>query len=106
MATVNDSVLVEIVTAANLAGINAVRAGLFGLNPAMLALAATVGSVYEIGKAAVENSERQAESEANLANAIKDRNAMQGNDPRTTADLAKAQADLAKAQQALGLEED
>ena len=108
MATSENTVLVEIVTAANLAGIEQAKAGLLGFNVSTLGLAAGLGVLYAATKSAVDISEARANAEADLKVAIADRNKMQAqaDDPKTVAVVQKAQENLAKAQQALGLEED
>lgn len=108
MATSENTVLVQIVTAANLAGIEQAKASLLGFNASTLGLAAGLGVLYAATKSAIDISEGRANAEADLASAIADRNKMdqQANDPKAVANVQKAQENLAKAQQALGLEED
>jgi hypothetical protein len=54
-----DRVLVEIVTAANMAGVEQAKAGMLGMTPAMLGLAAAMGIVVFTGKAAIDNYKAQ-----------------------------------------------
>ena len=78
MAASNDRVLIEIVTAANMAGIEQAKTSFLGLGASTLGLAAGLGILYEGTKSAIQISEAHANAEADLANAIKDRNAMAG----------------------------
>lgn len=108
MAASENTVLVEIVTAANLGGIEQAKASLLGFNASTLGLAAGLGLLYAGTKSAIDITLARSGAEADLQNAIKDRNAVdaQVNDPKAVANVQKAQTELAKAQQALGLEED
>ena len=109
MAVSENTVLVEIVTAANLAGINAAKTSLLGFNASTLGLAAGLGILYAATKSAIDITEARANAEADLSSAIADRNQMEqqgSSDPKTISAVQKAQEALQKAQQALGLEED
>ncbi len=68
MAT-EDRVLVEIVTAANLAGVEAAKAGFLEMNASTLALGVALGALIFIGKSAIENTEAQAKAQLNLKQA-------------------------------------
>ena len=108
MAIANETVLVEILTAANMAGLAEARVGLSGLLGSATLAAGGLGILAAAGKSMIDIAEQHAHSEANLANAIQDRNAMQqqASDPKAIANVQKAQDNLAKAEQALQLYED
>jgi hypothetical protein len=54
-----ETVLVEVVTAANMAGIEEAKAGMLGLSASTLGLAAVFGVMYVVIKASVENLKKQ-----------------------------------------------
>lgn len=64
-----DTVLVEILTAANMAGIEQANAGLVGFNTSTLALAAVLAGVVTVGRAAIENHKQQDEALKGLSQA-------------------------------------
>lgn len=55
----SENYLVTFTTAANLAGVDALKASMLGLNVQTVALAAAIFAVYEVGKAGVENFKKQ-----------------------------------------------
>jgi len=67
----NDKVLIEIVTAANLAGVEEAKASFLGMSASLLALTAVLGAVIVIGKAAIENYEAQQTALLGLEQATK-----------------------------------
>ncbi len=69
-----ERVLVEIVTAANMAGIEQAKAGMLGLGVGTMALAVGLGLAIAAGKSMVQISEDMAHSEGDLASAINARN--------------------------------
>ena len=68
MAT--DRILIEIVTAANLAGINTIKKGMLGLKPGTLALAAGLGLIVVAGKSAVSITEKHDKAQQDLEQAL------------------------------------
>lgn len=78
-----DSVLIQIITAANLAGINQAQKSFLGLQASTVALAAVLFAILKVGKAADENFKKQASAADDLSQAY----ASQG---RTLADNKQA----------------
>lgn len=64
-----ETVLVQVVTAANMAGIEEAKAGMLGLSMTTLGLAAVLGVALVVGKAAVENFKKQEEATNQLKQA-------------------------------------
>lgn len=64
-----DRVLIEIVTAANMAGIEQANKGMLGMNLSTLALGAALGGLILIGKAAIDNTEKQSAAHKDLQQA-------------------------------------
>ncbi len=77
-----DRVLVEIVTAANMAGVNQAKAGFLGMSAATLGLAVALGGLVIVGKAAIANTEAMDKAHLSLQQATKaskeSYNALQG----------------------------
>lgn len=71
MATANDRVLIEIITAANMAGVAEAKAGFLGLTPTALGYGVVLGGLYMAGKSAIQIADEQAAAHTNLATAIK-----------------------------------
>ena len=51
-----DRVLIEIITAANMAGVEQAKAGLLGFSPVAMVGAAAIGALVVVGKSAIEVS--------------------------------------------------
>ena len=66
-----DRVLIEIVTAANMAGVKEAKTGFFGLNAATAGLAIGLGALVLVGKSAIANTEAMDKSHLGLAQAVK-----------------------------------
>jgi hypothetical protein len=64
-----DRVLIEIVTAANMAGVEQAKTGMLGLNASTLALGASIGAALFIGKSAIDNTERMTKAHLELQQA-------------------------------------
>jgi hypothetical protein len=64
-----DRVLIEIVTAANMAGVEEASAGMLGMNASTLGLAAALGGLIFLGKAAIDNTEAQRKAHLELQQA-------------------------------------
>ncbi len=96
MAT-EDRVLINIVTAANMAGVEQAKAGFLSMTPATLALAAVLAAVITVGKAAIDNYKLQTDANNELAQAVGVYNAQAG---KTAAVTEVASAAIAKAQDA------
>ena len=64
-----DRVLIEIVTAANLAGVEAAKTSFLGMNAATLGLAASLGVLVLAGKSAIENTEAMNKAHLSLQQA-------------------------------------
>lgn len=70
MAASRDQVLIQITTAANMAGIKQAQAGMLGLNVATVALAVTLGTLIFVGKEAVQNYRAQQDALSDLEQAF------------------------------------
>jgi hypothetical protein len=99
MTTANDRILIQIVTAANMAGVDAAKAGFLGLAPPALALAAILGLAIFVGKAAVANYNDQQAALNGLKQAVDAYNESAGKMIPTTDAQAAA---IAKATDAEG----
>src|SRR5437764_13614806 len=64
-----DRALIEIVTAANMAGVEQAQAGFLKLNAATLGLSADLGVMVVVGKSAIENTEAQEKAHKSLSQA-------------------------------------
>lgn len=64
-----DRVLIEIVTAANMAGIEQAKTGMLGMNAATLGLGLALGALVIIGKAAIDNTEKMDKAHRSLSQA-------------------------------------
>ncbi len=84
-----ERVLIEIVTAANLAGVKQAKAGFLGMTPATLGLAAALGVVVYVGKAAIENYKAQEEANLSLTQAVEANNAEVGKSSTIHRDVSK-----------------
>ena len=65
-----ETVLIRIVTAANMAGVKEARAGFLGMNPAILAAGIALAILVKVGKDATENIKSQEDAFNGLSQAL------------------------------------
>jgi hypothetical protein len=101
----NDRVLIEIVTAANMAGVKEAQAGFLGFTPAVLGAGLAIAGLVMGAKSMIEISTAQATAEGDLKAAIDARNASALKtptpDPAVVKEVAKATDAHAKAVESL-----
>lgn len=64
-----DRAFFEIVTAANMAGVDKAKAGFLGMSPALMGLTVALGALVLVGKSAIANTEAQAKANLSLKQA-------------------------------------
>lgn len=92
-----ERVLIEIVTAANMAGLEQAQAGFLGLTPQIAMAGAALAGLVFVGKSAIENYEAQQKATKDLGQAVAAFNDQFG---KTTAASEKVTEALTKAQDA------
>jgi hypothetical protein len=95
---VNERILIEIQTVAQMAGIDQVTKGMLGMSPPLLAAAAALGILIAVGKSAIDNAQAQQAAYSNVSQAVDSYNATLGKAIPLTAAQSKAIETTADAQ--------